>query len=447
MSKTWSIHRRALLRGMGVACALPPLDAMARAKGGNLAAASPRPKRLCVFYVPNGVSIAPADHPTHKDWSWFPLGKGRDFAFTKTLRSLEPFRQRLTVLGGLSHPRSRNLLGHAAGDTFLTGGDIGGEYRNSVSLDQAAARQIGRATRHPCMTLSCDGGIGYKSRVSTLSFGPNGDPLPSESSPRQIFERYCSTGDAKAEDLKRRRLHEGRKVVDLVKEDAADLSRRLGKEDQARLDEYIGTLSDIEDRINRAESWIGKPIKGGDTSRLQLGSVPANPGEYIRTMCDLIVLAFQTDTTRIATYMIAREDGMGWGDQFPGIALGLKGGHHGLSHNRSEGCFERWARYDEWLAQHYAYFLKRLSETRDEHGPLIDDTMALFGSACSTTHNARNYPLVLAGGRNMGIRHGQFRQFPESVPLANLYVSMLGALDVPVPSFADSTGKLDQIFA
>src|SRR5262245_18762766 len=226
MTKRWQIDRRTFLRGVGAAVALPPLEAMAARPS------APRPRRLCVLYVPNGVSIAPPDHPAHADWSWFPHGKGRGFTFTKTLESLEPLRKQITVLGGLSHPRSRNLLGHAAGDTFLTGGDIGGEYRNSVSLDQVAARQLGRATRHPCMTMSCDGGIGYKSRVSTLAFGPNGNPLPSESSPRQIFERYCSAGDAGAAQVERQRLHESRKVVDLVKADSQELSRRLGRDDQ-----------------------------------------------------------------------------------------------------------------------------------------------------------------------------------------------------------------------
>jgi hypothetical protein len=434
------IDRRTLLRGLGVACALPPLEAMAARP------AAARPRRMAVVYVPNGVSIPPADHPMHSDWSWFPMGKGREYQLTRTLSSLEPFRRKLTIVGGLSHPRSRNLLGHAAGDTFLTGGDIGGEYRNSVSLDQVAARTLGRATRHACLTMSCDGGIGYKSRVSTLSFGPNGNPLPSESSPRQIFERYCSAGDPDSAERERHRLREGRKVVDLVKADSQDLSRRLGKDDRERLDEYLGTLAEIEDRIDRAESWIGKPIKKGDPSHVKLGAVQANPTEYIRTMCDLMVLAFQTDTTRVATYMLAREDGMGWGDQFPGLVLGLKGGHHHLTHDRTEGFFERWARYDQFLAQQLAYFLQRLSEVRDEHGPLLDSTMVLYGSACSTTHNARNYPLVLAGGESMGLKHGQYRVFSDAIPLSNLFVSLLGALGVRVSSFSDSTGKLDEVF-
>ncbi len=439
MKKRWQIDRRTLLRGAGVACALPPLQAMG-------APTRPKPKRLCVFYFPNGVSIPPSDHPGHNDWSWFPLGTGRNFTFTRTLESLEPFREQLTVLGGLSHPRSRNLLGHAAGDTFLTAGDIGGEYRNSISLDQVAARALGRATRHPFMSLSCDGGIGYKSRVATLSFGVNGDPLPSESSPRQIFERIYGDSDLRSGQIERRRLHENRKVVDLVRADSRDLSRRLGRADRLRFDEYVSTLSEIEERINRAESWIGKPIKRGDVSRLRLDAVQAKPAEYVRTMCDLIVLAFQTDTTRVATYMLAREDGLGWGDQFPAAAVGLSGGHHAITHDRAEGSYERWARYDQWIAQQFAYLIGRLSETGDEHGTLLENSLVLFGSACSTLHNARNYPLVLAGGQNMGLVHGQFRQFPESLPLSNLFVSMLNALGIPAASFADSTGKLGRIF-
>ena len=437
--KHGTIDRRTFLRGLGVACALPSLEAMA--------ARPTSPRRLCVIYVPNGVSLPGPDHPAHRTWSWFPLGAGRTFTFTRTLESLERFRGQLTVLGGLSHPRSRDVQGHAAGDTFLTGGDVKGEYRNSISLDQVAAVPLGRATRHACMTLSSDGGIGYKTRVSTLSFGPGGNPLPAQSSPRQIFDRYCNVGDASSGQQDRVALQARRKVVDLVKADAQDLARRLGKEDRSRLDDYLGTLSEIEARIDRAESWIGKPVKPGDTRGLKLGAVQANPAEYIRTMYDLIVLALQTDATRVVTYMVAREDGMGFADQFPMLALGLKSGHHALSHVRNGGFHERWALYDQFQAQQLAYFLERMAGTRDEHGTLLENTLVLYGSACSATHDARNYPLVLAGGQRMGLQHGQYRKFSEAVPLANLFVSILAALDVPARSFADSTGRLDQIFS
>jgi hypothetical protein len=434
-----TIDRRTLLRGLGVACALPSLEAMA--------ARSESPRRLCVIYVPNGVSLPGPDHPAHREWSWFPLGAGRRFTFTRTLESLEPYRGQLTVLGGLSHPRSRDVQGHAAGDTFLTGGDVKGEYRNSISLDQVAAVPLGRETRHACMTLSSDGGIGYKTRVSTLSFGPGGNPLPALSSPRQIFQRFCNVADASSGQQERLRLQAGRKVVDLVKADAQELARRLGHEDRTRLDEHLTTLAEIEARIDRAESWIGKPVKPGDSGGLRLGAMLANPAEYIRTMYDLIVLALQTDATRVVTYMVAREDGMGMADQFPLLALGLKSGHHALSHDRNAGFFERWARYDQFQAQQFAYFLERMARIRDEHGTLLENTQVLYGSACSTTHDARNYPLILAGGQRMGLRHGQYRQFSDAVPLANLFVSMLSALNVATRSFADSNGRLDQIFS
>ncbi|MDZ4696027.1 MAG: DUF1552 domain-containing protein [Deltaproteobacteria bacterium] len=439
--KPRQISRRTVLRGLGLLVPLPWLESM-----GNAAPAT-KAKRLAVFYVPNGVSLPPESSPAHKQWSWFPLGEGRNYEFTETLASLQPHRQRLTILGGLSHPRSREILGHAAGDTFLTGGDVSGEYRNSISFDQVAARHMGRATRHPSLVLSCDGGIGYKTRVSTLSFGPGGTPIPSESMPRQIFERYFQTGGTEAEAAARRRLGERQKVVDVVKGDSSDLKRQLGKNDKERLDEYLGVLSEIEDRIERAESWIGKPFKVGDIRKLNLDAKQINPEEYIRTMCDLIVLGFQTDTTRLVTYMVAREDGMGWGDQFPALALGIKDGHHNLSHDRSLGAFERWARYDQFLAKQFAYFLKRMTETQDEEGSLLDSTLVLYGSACSTTHNARNYPLILAGAERLGLRHGRYRVYGDGVPLANLFVAMLGALGVKTPQFADSTGATHDIFS
>jgi hypothetical protein len=173
-----------------------------------------------------------------------------------------------------------------------------------------------------------------------------------------------------------------------------------------------------------------------------------DPQAYIRATIDMMVLGFQTDMTRVMTYMMAREDGMGLGENFPNLALGIKKGHHTISHDKSKGHWQEWGSYDAWLASQFAYFLKRMSETSDEHGPLIDNTLMLYGSACSTTHNARNYPLVLAGGENLGVKHGSYTVFDEKeTPMSNLFVSMLNAAGVPVDSFGDSTGKLPAVFS
>ena len=162
-------------------------------------------------------------------------------------------------------------------------------------------------------------------------------------------------------------------------------------------------------------------------------------------MYDLMFLAFQTDTTRAASFQISQEDGKGVSDKFPALALGL-GGHHGLSHGTGkDGGYEKWARYDQFLAKQLAYFLDRLKSSEEASGSLLDQTMVLFGSATSTTHKARNYPLVLAGGSNLGLKHGSFHKFTESTPLSNLFVTMLDRLQVPTNSFADSTGEMSEL--
>ena len=164
-----------------------------------------------------------------------------------------------------------------------------------------------------------------------------------------------------------------------------------------------------------------------------------NPEAYIRSMIDIMVLGFQTDITRVMTYMMAREDGIGFGDRFPKLACDINIGHHGMSHSTK---WKEWSVYDNWLASNFGYMLDRLKNVSDEHGPLLDNTMLLFGSACSTTHNARNYPLIVAGGKNMGLKHGSYQVFDDSVPLSNLYVSMLNTVGVQTDRFADSTGSL-----
>ncbi len=436
--RTWRIDRRTLLRGAGVACALPYLEAMSL--GADIS--SDVPKRLCYVYFPNGASLPPESNPAHQDWSWFPLGEGADYRTTNVLEPLGAFRDKLSVLGGLSHPSSRRVLGHLAGDTWLTGGDLrGSTYQNQISVDQVAARRLAPHTRYPSLVLSTDGGIGYKSRVSTLSFGDGGRPIPAENRQRQIFERYFSTNAGANSGERRTKLARRKKIVDLVMKDTADLERRLGKSDRQRMDEYLTSLSSVEQQIRRNEQWLDVPMPDVDAERIDFDSNPAvDPAAYLRTMFDLMVLAIQTDMTRVLTYMMAREDGMGFGENFPKLALGIKKGHHAISHDLTDGHWEEWGQYDRWLTEQFAYFLNRLHELRDAQGSLLDNTLVLYGSACSTTHNAVNYPLVLAGGAGLGLQHGRYLKTASEAPLANLFVSMLQAVGIETDEFADSTG-------
>lgn len=435
------INRRAVLRGAGVACALPFLPSLAQAKTPQGKA----PKRMCFLYFPNGCSLPEISDKKNAPWRWFPHTDGEDYKFTNVLNSLEKHRQDISIMGGLSHPKSRELLGHIAGDTWLTAGDLrGGEYLNSISVDQIAARYLKDQTRYPSLTLSVDGGVGYKSRVSTLSFSETGRPIPSEYRHRSIFERYFSAGGAASEQERRRTLEKGKKIVDLIMEDGKSLQPKLSQEDRYKLDEYMTSLNSIEEQIKRNESWLTKPMKEFSSDHINFDvSGAIDPNEYIRSMLDLIVLAYEIDLTRVATYMMAREDGMGIGDAFPKVALGLKSGHHTISHSKEENRYEQWGKYDQWMASHFAYFIERLKDVKDENGPLLDSTMVVYGSACSTTHDAINCPTILAGGTDFGIKHGAYSIYDEKHhTLSDLYLGMLNKAEIPVQSFGDSTAPL-----
>ncbi|HEX9792637.1 MAG TPA: DUF1552 domain-containing protein [Planctomycetota bacterium] len=440
-SKSWHLDRRTFLRGMGVAVAAPWLQGMERAlpaPDGETA------RRLAFVYFPNGCSLPNADDEKDGHWRWYPRKPGADYEFTKVLESLEPFRAKLSLLGGLSHPLSRELLGHLAGDTWLTAGDMRfDQYKNRISVDQLAARTLKKYTRYPSLVLSADGGVGYKSRVSTLSFDANGRPIPSEHVHRRIFERYFAPDHGATAAERRRSLQEDQKVVDLVLQDGKDLRGRLGTGDQQKLDEYLESLNAVEEQVRRTERWLDVPLGDFDASHIDLDvNQMVDPQACVRTMYDLMVLGFQLDLTRVMTYMLGREDGMGFGDNYPKLACGINRSHHTISHDTHEGHWTEWGTFDRWFAKQFAYFIDRLNTVEDANGPLLDSTMVLYGGCCSTTHNARNYPLALVGGGQMGLQHGRYTVYDESTPFCNLFVSMLQTLGIEAESFGDSTGPL-----
>ena len=440
--KSWHLNRRTFLKGLGVTCMLPYFEAMSMTNLSKLSEPAAT-KRLCFLYFPNGVGLPPVDSEFYNDWNWFPIGQGKSYRLTKSLSHLERHRNNMSIIGGLSHPNSRSVLGHMAGDSFLTGGDLRGLYKNSVSVDQVAADKLSQFTRFPYLSLSSDGGVGYKSRTSTLSFNSSGQPIPSEHRLRDIFERYFSPNGGGSTTQRKKSINQGKKIVDLVLEDSKNLKNKLGSNDQSKLDEYMTSLNQVEMQLVRNEKWLDIPMKEFDASLINLDVDPTSaPEDYVRSMMDLIVLAFQTDSTRVINYMMAREDGMGFGDNFPKIALGLKG-HHTISHDVSSGHWTEWGRLDRWYSKQFSYFLDKMKNTKDINGSLLDNTLILYGSACSTTHNARNYPLILAGGSKLGLNHGRYTVFEEKHErLSNLYLSMLHKLDIEKESFSDSTGKL-----
>src|SRR4051812_14376360 len=398
---SWHLDRRTFLRGAGLSLALPWLEAMAKADP-----AAERPKRFCAFFFGNGVAIPKQDSSDSKEgWTWFPDTGGSDYALTKPLEPLAAYRSDMSIFGGLSHPTSRLLVGHNTVDVWLTGADIRVDLQNSISIDQLIARHAGAHTRIPSLVLSSHGGVGTKSRSTTISFDAQGRSVPAESTPRRIFERLFeppAEGDRAARE---RALASGRRRVDFLLEDSRSLRNNLGRPDQQRLDEFLQSLSEVENRLQRSQEWLGRALPQVDRGSVNLDVSPRGPTDYIRTMLDLIVLAFETDTTRVAAYQICAEDGVGVCDRFPSI-LGIgSGGHHGLSHDNNS---LNWARYDRFLAEQFAYFLNRLASSHEGDARLLDNTMALYGSGTSTTHNARNYPTILVGGSNLGLRHGRF---------------------------------------
>jgi hypothetical protein len=438
--KSWHLSRRTFLQGSGVAMALPFLDSMADA-----ADAQELPRRFCSVYFPFGVSLPPEKHE-HAEWNWFPEGGGKDFRFRNVLRSLEPLKQDVTVLGGISHPSGHKMGGHDTGDIFLTGARFNGsDFSNSISLDQFAALEIGNQTRFPSMVLSSDGGVGEPTRSTTLSFSREGRPVPALASPKQVFSRLFGDGDNDTA-AEQRQLENSGSILDLVLENARSLKNRLGRQDQNKFDEYLSSVRDIEQRVQRSQHWLDIPKPEVPAGAVNIEVSQDAPREYLQSMYDLMFLAFQTDSTRLATYMIGQVAGATTiANAFP-ACIGLQGNWHGLAHGAGKkGGYERLGRFDQFLAEQLAAFLEKLATTPEGDGTMLDRTIVLYGSSNSRTHNNKNYPLILAGGKGLGLKQGQYLRYKDDIPLTNLFVTILHRLGIESPSFADSSGELTDV--
>lgn len=441
--KSWQLDRRTVLRGAGgIALGIPFLNAMCHAAQSTTTA-----KRFCTLFFPYGVPLPPQDHEHHEDWNWFPTGEGKDYRLTKTLEPLESFRNDVTIMSGLSHPNGRNAVGHAVADIFLTGSDAHRSFQNTHSLDQMIADVTGEHTRMPSLVLSSDGGTGNTSRTRTLSYTRTGNPIPAMDKPGVVFDLMFGKGGGSIAERKQRLQHK-QSMLDLIHEDTKALNRRLGKEDQRQMEEYLSSLREIERRTKRAEDWLLVKRPSVDIADVtQLDATTAEVENYIRTMFDLIYLAFRTDQTRVVTYMISSE-GAKASQNFPTLALGLPEAH-ALSHNPTgknptTGWMD-WGRYNQFLTKQVAYFLDRMRATPEGDGSLLDNTIVLYGSSTSRVHVARNYPLVLAGGKNLGFKHGQFHSFTEDTPFSNVHLTIAQRMGLEIESFADSTNDLPEI--
>lgn len=442
--KSWNLQRREFLKGGGAALALPFLQGMSwgqTAKKGL-------PKRMVVSYIAYGVYDPKTTDGSHHDWSWYPCKDAGKLTFNKSSAPFEPLKDSVSYFRGLDHAGGYKLGGHSSGDVFATGADMSGnEKSNNISIDQLAANINGHHTRYASLVLGTEGGTGSYGSAKTLShYGP-GRPIPSMHKPQEIFNRmFRPYAGKKVEDI-RAELKLQSSVLDMMMEDSRRLNARLGKEDQAKMGEYLDSIRDLEKRIERTSQWTHEPLKNVDTKGLNLEVSHKDPEAYTRCMYDLLYLAFRTDSTRYASLMLESEQSQGtelW--NYATYALGYKGATHDIAHKRPTQSGE----WDLWRAKQHAYFLERMRNTPEGDSNMLDQTVVLWGSAHPhASHSTRDYPIQLAGGKALGFKHGNMHHFEgeKKVPLANMFVSMLDAVDAPVKQFADSTGEMTEIRA
>lgn len=443
MNSSARIDRRAFLRGVGgAALALPVLDLMGSEVTDQV------PRRFCAIYTANGMSLPKSEHAI-SEWSWFPTAEQNgEFVFGKSTEPLSAFRKQISFMGGLFHPSGPKADPHTCSDMWLTGAPLHnpkpGTY-NTVGLDQVIAQHTKQYCRQPSLVLSIDAGTGFLSRTGTISYSLEGRPIPAENNPRRVFNRLFR-GDGGSEHSERAKLQRRIKLVDAVAESARSFDKQLGKSDRERMEQYLTSLNEVESRLIASEKWIDIPLKKQDYSHLNLDATSeGEPAEYYRNMFDLIALAFDADITRSVAFMLNREDGMGISDTFP-LKLGLSKTHHNLSHAEDKEGQMQFGKYDLFLSHQIAHFLERMNQYRDRNGSLLDNTIVLFGSGASTTHNPRNLPTLIAGGANMGLKHGAYWRNGET-RMSNVYLSILRSLGIGQESFADSTGTVsDSIF-
>lgn len=444
-----SLPRRTFLKGVGAAVALPFLDAMTPAFGAPARASKvAAPTRMAVAYIPNGVVIE----------DWIPAETGTDYAIPRLLKPLEAQREKVLVLSGLNQHNAQ-ALGDGGGDharaaaTFLTGvhprKTAGADIKNGISMDQVAAEHIGHHTRFSSLELTCERGrlagncdSGYSCAYSnSISWRSETTPNPPEHNPRAVFERLFGSIEANTD---REAAAESRRnrgsLLDYVMEDTKRLQRKLGAADRRKVDEYLSAVRAIEKQIQftiehgEAALADGMEIPEG---------VPKDYAEYVRLMFDLQVLAFQTDQTRVITFMLGGE-----GSNRTYKELGVSEGHHGLTHHRGdEAKIEGIRKINEYHVQQFAYFLDRLDSVEDDEGTLLDNSMIVYGSGIcdGNRHNHDDLPIILAGGGNGAIKTGRHIEFPKHTPMNNLYLSMLHRMGIPTETLGDSTGKLEHL--
>jgi hypothetical protein len=447
--------RRHFLRGLGACIALPAFESFAPAQllAGTTAAAKPgttatgAPLRAAFLYFPNGAIQS----------AWWPKGDGTKFDLSRTLQPLASVRDHIQILGGLEHLNATagpdGAGDHArANGTFLTGVRMkksATDVRAGISIDQVMAHAVGHLTPLPSLELTCDAGrntgacdSGYSCAYQyNVSWSSPTTPMTPEANPRQVFERLFGAGSAgeRAAELKRRRS-EQRSILDFVADEARDMQRRLNPHDKDKLDQYLTGVRELESRIQRAEKFGDPKAPAQSTPQ----GIPPTYTEHVQIMFDTLVLAFQTDSTRIATMLLAHD-----GSNRSFAEIGIPEGHHDLSHHANdEEKIQKISDIDLWYVKQLARFIERLRDTKDMDGnSMLHNSMIVYGSgnADANRHTHANLPVLLAGGGGGTLTPGRFVKHGQT-PTSNLFLSLADRMGVSgLDRFGDSTGRLGKI--
>ena len=446
-----AIARRAFLKGLaGTTIALPLLDSMIPAMMNAAEAASSKaPVRMGFAYVPNGI--------INLNGEWKPSKIGAGFEFASTMKPLEPYRDRLLVLSGLTQNGGR-ALGDGGGDharagaSWLTGvhpkKTEGADIHSGISADQIAAREFGKQTQIASMEIGleaaglaggCDSGYSC-AYTNTVSWRSPTTPLPVEVNPRAVFERLF--GDGQSTDPKARlaRMKEDSSILDFMLEDVSRMKVGLGARDKGKLTQYLDAIRDIERRIQLAEvqnANFKMPLMD------KPGGIPDDFGEHAKLMIDLQVIAFQADLTRIGTFMIARE-----GSNRSYKQIEVPDGHHSVTHHQQDADkIAKTVKINEFHVKTFAYYVEKMKNTPDGDGSLLDHSMLLYGSSINdgNRHTHDDLPLVLVGGANGQIKGGRHIAYPNETPMNNLLITMLDKAGVKTEKFGDGTGEIDHL--
>ncbi len=453
--KSLNLPRRSFLRGLGVTMALPFLESMIPSvvKAAAASAIGGAPRRLVFMYLPNGMDME----------NWTPSGAGDKFELPSTLQPLTPIRQQVSVLSGLAHVNAR-ALGDGAGDharanaCFLTGVHVrktsGADIQAGISADQVAALQVGKNTRLPSLELSCEPTTrqagscdsGYACAYQhNISWRNENTPMPPIGDPRLVFDRLFTTSDEDPDLMAGRALRESCRssILDVVREDAKAFQKRLGATDRRKMDEYLTGLRETEVAIQQQAKFKAENAAKPRPAMEKPEGIPGDMTEHIRIMYDLLALALQTDSTRIASMMVLHE-----GSNRPYPFIGVTDGHHDLSHHgNSAEKKEKIAKINRFHIEQVAYLLTKLQSMKEGFGTVLDNSMIVIGSgiADGNAHAHHDLPVLLCGGGGGTLKPGRHVRYEKETPMTNLYLSLLDRIGVKADRLGDSSGKLERI--